>query len=136
MPSPNLKCTLRTPQVHQPFPRFVEQRFHALDAEDFAGEFGEDRGLVAAAGAQFQHAMIGMDVEPLGHQRDDVRLTDRLAEADGGSAVGEGFVPRVSLMKKRSRGTARMAWITRGWVMPRSITWRWIITSCGVCCVN
>ena len=57
---------------------------------DLARQLGQHRRLVAAAGADFQHPIIGPQVEQIGHHGDDVGLRDRLAEADRQRPVGIG----------------------------------------------
>jgi hypothetical protein len=41
-----------------------------------------DGGLIAKTGADFENAVVGLDVEQIGHQGDDKWLRDRLFEAD------------------------------------------------------
>jgi len=89
-----MKADVSSAQVHQTFPRVVEQRLDALDRIHLVGQPRQDRGLISASRADFQDLVFRLDVEPLGHQRDDVRLADRLAEPDRGGAVGVGFFPQ------------------------------------------
>ena len=77
-------------EVHEAFPGGVEQGFDALDGVDFGGELGEDGGLVTASGADLEHAVFGVQIEPGGHEGDDVGLADGLAVTDGGGAVAVG----------------------------------------------
>jgi hypothetical protein len=72
-------------------PRLVEQRLDAFDGVNLARELREDGGLVAAARADLQHLVVRLGVEPLGHERDHVRLADRLPMSDRRGAVGERF---------------------------------------------
>ena len=62
----------------------------ALDRPDVRRERGEDRGVVARAGADVEHPVAGLELEQLGHARDDERLGDRLpaADAERGVVVG------------------------------------------------
>ena len=71
--------------------RAVGQFGHALDRIDLRGKLGEDRGLVAAPGPDFQHAVLGADLQCFGHVRDDVRLGDGLTVADRDGPIFVGF---------------------------------------------
>ena len=53
-----------------------------LDGEDFLGERRENRGLVAASRAYFQHSFVAAETQGGGHGCDDVRLRDGLTVAD------------------------------------------------------
>ena len=64
--------------------------FDDLDAVHHARQLREDCGLVAEAGADLQHSVLGADIEQIRHQRDDKRLRDRLLETDGKRNVGIG----------------------------------------------
>jgi hypothetical protein len=65
-----------------------------FDAEDALRELRQDRRLVAQPGTDFQHAVARTDVEQVGHDGDDERLRDRLAESDGQGRVGVGVRPK------------------------------------------
>ena len=58
-----------------------------FDGVDLAGHPPEDRGGVSRAGTDLQHAVAGLELQPLDHQRDDVGLRDRLAVLDGQRTV-------------------------------------------------
>ena len=64
----------------------------ALDADDLAGQLGQHGRLITAAGADLQHLLAAGELQRLGHQRDHVRLADRLAAVDGQGAVGVSLV--------------------------------------------
>lgn len=66
----------------------VEEGFDAFDGVDVGGEVGEDCGVVAGAGADFEDGVVGLELEAVGHEGDDVGLGDGLAVADGVRAVG------------------------------------------------
>lgn len=61
--------------------------FDDFDGVEAGLEVGEDGGLIAGAGADFEDARAGEDVEQLGHGGDDVGLRDGLGVADGEGAV-------------------------------------------------
>lgn len=63
----------------------------AFDGEDPASQSGQDGRLVAAAGADFENIAIAGNSETLGHQCDDVRLADGLAQADRQWMIGVGL---------------------------------------------
>jgi len=71
----------------KPFPGKPPQRFDDLDGERLGGKLTEDRRLIAGPGADLQHLRPGCQTQQVRHQRDDVRLRDRLAVADGQGAV-------------------------------------------------
>jgi len=56
---------------------------------------GQNRGLVAAAGSQFQHAVEGVDLQAFSHQRHHVGLADGLAMPDRRRPVGKGLAAGV-----------------------------------------
>src|SRR6266436_4659074 len=53
-----------------------------------AGQLREDSGLIAKTGTDFENAVVGLDVEQIGHQGDEKSLRDRLFEADWKWNVG------------------------------------------------
>ena len=57
--------------------------FHDLNRIDMRGEFGEDGGLVAGAGADFEDFCVGIEIQLAGHIGDDVGLGDGLVVTDG-----------------------------------------------------
>src|SRR3546814_9423708 len=71
-------------QRRQPLPRQFRQRLDALDREHGADQLGEHCRLVAAAGADFEHALeLAALRQRLRHEshhyrlRDGLRMTDR-----------------------------------------------------------
>jgi hypothetical protein len=78
-------------QRAQPFGRLQRERLDNLDRADRAHELGQYRCLIARSRADFEHRVIGLEVHEIGHQRDDVRLRNRLAMADGEGAVFVGI---------------------------------------------
>mmetsp|Transcript_23674 Transcript_23674/g.42179 ORF Transcript_23674/g.42179 Transcript_23674/m.42179 type:complete len:642 (+) Transcript_23674:690-2615(+) len=50
---------------------------------DAPGQFRQNRGLIARAGAHFEHLVAGADVQRLGHQTHNRGLADGLATGDG-----------------------------------------------------
>ena len=63
---------------------------HHLDAIDPGRQLRQDRRLIAAAGADFEHPVVRTRRRHVGHDRHDVRLGDRLAMADRLRPVGVG----------------------------------------------
>ena len=63
------------------------EAFDGVDVAGGADEVGEEGGLVAGAGAEFEDLHSGVEVEFLGHEGDHIRLGDGLA-----FGAGEGFV--------------------------------------------
>ena len=53
-----------------------------------AGQLREDSGLIAKSGADFENAVVDLDVEQIGHQCDDKGLRNRLFEADWKWKIG------------------------------------------------
>ena len=51
------------------------------------GQFGQDRRLIAAAGADFEYALAAIQVSSLAHQSDNIGLADRLLAVDRQRAV-------------------------------------------------
>ena len=85
----------------------------ALDAPHVRGEPGEQRGVVARAGADVEHPLAAVELEQLAHARDHERLGDRLARADRQRRRCPTPRRRSARGTKRSRGTARIASSTR-----------------------
>ena len=83
------------------FGEFVD----SLDGADVSGQGGQEGGLVAASGADFEDGFVACEGEGLGHEGDDVGLTDGLAHADGEGVVGVGLVG----VGRRDEGFAREA---------------------------
>src|SRR5262249_60503497 len=65
-----------------PSPRRFRQRAITLDGDNLGGEPRQHSGLVARAGADFEHPMVRAYVELLGHVGDDVGLADGLPARD------------------------------------------------------
>ena len=65
-------------KLRQKLGRSVGKLGDALDRIDLAAELCEHGGLVAATGADLEDSIARGCAEKLGHQRDDVRLRDRL----------------------------------------------------------
>ena len=78
-------------ELAKPRLRPLGERQDDLDRVDPGGEAGEDRRVVARAGADLEHPVAGREAELLAHDRDDVGLRDRLALADRQRVVGVGF---------------------------------------------
>ena len=66
-----------------------------LDRVHLRGELGEDRGLIAGAGADVEHALRPAERELLADERDHVGLRDRLAGAERERAVGIRLAPQL-----------------------------------------
>ena len=69
-------------QLLEPSPGRLGQRRMALDRVDPVGDLAHHGRGVARAGAHLEHAVAGLHLGGLDHQRDDVGLRDRLALAD------------------------------------------------------
>ena len=59
---------------------------------DLAGQMRQNRGLVARAGADLEHVMVGSICERLGHRGDHIGLADGLAAGDRQRLIGIGDV--------------------------------------------
>ena len=79
--------------------RFLIKRPDDLDGVNVGRDFEENSGLVAAAGADLEDFLAGFDLEQFGHQRDDVRLADRLAVADRQRLIVVGLPSQVRFHK-------------------------------------
>ena len=93
--------------------RLARQRGVDARRSTRAAQPGEQRGVVARAGADVEHALAAAQLEQLAHARDDQRLGDRLARRR--SAAARCPTPRRAERAgtNRSRGTARTASSTR-----------------------
>ena len=100
------KVNVADVQIHQPLERLIQQRLDPLHAVDFFGDLAEYRGLVSAARADLQHAAGRLEHQPVGHQRDDIRLADGLPVPDGQGASSEGAVALLSREKLIARRRA------------------------------
>ena len=65
-------------QLHQSFPRLIQKRLDSLDGINLARQAGQDRRLIPAAAADLQHPAFRTNIQIPRHQRDDIRLADRL----------------------------------------------------------
>jgi hypothetical protein len=71
----------------------VGQRSETLDGQHLSRQARQDRGLVAGAGADLEHAMLLLQLELLGHVGDDEGLADGLSTRYRHRAVAIGFRP-------------------------------------------
>ncbi len=62
-----------------------------LDGDNFGGQLGQDRRLIAAAGANFEHPLVPRELQGFGHQGHDVRLTNCLTAMDAYGPIGIGL---------------------------------------------
>ncbi len=92
------------PQQPETPARGFQQLAVALDAEDAARQPGEDGGLVAGAGADFQHAVLRLQLKLLRHGGDDVGLRDGLAAGDGQGGIVPGVWLPFALHEQIARG--------------------------------
>src|SRR5216684_1606969 len=85
---------------------------HDLDGADGAAErkqLAEDRRLVAAAGAHFQHALFPLELQRLGHGGDDERLRDGLALPDEpADELALGSIARAGLLHRANLRLVRI----------------------------
>jgi len=79
------------PRPGESLPRRLGQLRNPLDAKDLRAARGQDRRLVARAGADVEHLVALGDLERLHHGGDDQWLRDGLAALDGQSTVGVGL---------------------------------------------
>ncbi len=61
-----------------------------LDGVDVACDLGENRCCIAGARADLQHGLAALELQGLDHERDDIRLGNRLARTNGQRHVGVG----------------------------------------------
>jgi len=100
--------------------RLLGERRHDLDRVDARGDLGQDRGLIAGAGADLEHGLAALEAQRLRHEADDVRLRDRLPVADGHRVILVGLRPerrgneQVPLYLAHRRERARVAHAPRG----------------------
>ena len=66
------------PKMAEQHPRLVGQARPSLDGHDLGAHLGQDRSLVAAAGADLEYPLPGGDSERLRHRCNDNRLRDSL----------------------------------------------------------
>ena len=67
------------------------ERFDDFHGVNVDAHGGEDGGLVAGAGPDFQNLFAGLGADGFGHEGDDVGLGDGLAVSDGERVVGIGL---------------------------------------------
>ena len=83
------------------------QRFDAFNRKDAGHQRREHRGLIAAAGANFEHLMQRAALEQrLAHARDDVGLRDGLSKPDRQSGVFIGTAGQSFIDENMSRQVA------------------------------
>src|SRR6185436_15596414 len=69
-------------QTAQALTRLLRELPDELDAVYVSRQRGDDGRLIPEAGPDFEHRVLRLDIEQIGHQRDDEGLRDRLVEAD------------------------------------------------------
>src|SRR6185295_5138582 len=104
--------------------RTRRQFLNDIDRVNALDELCGNGRLIARAGADFQHEIARTQLENVRHQRDDVRLGDRLVETDGQRTVeigirlqldGDEFVARQTRENFHHRGTEySLAGVRRG----------------------
>ena len=120
VPSPWQHRDVREAELRQAArPRRVGQLLVPLDGVDLARDPAEDRRGVARAGADLEHAIAGPERERRGHQRDDVRLRDRLPALDRQRRVLVGELRELGGEERLAR-TSRIAASTAGSRTPRA----------------
>ena len=72
---------------------FLRQLEVALDGVNLASPAAQNAGLVTRAGADLQHAFVAIQLQQIGHQRDNVGLRNGLPDADRQRAVFIGIRP-------------------------------------------
>jgi hypothetical protein len=78
-----------------------------LDAVHFVGQLRQDCGLIAEAGADFEHIVLGAEIKQIRHQADNERLRDRLVESDRQWNVGVSVRVELDWHKLMSRNLAQ-----------------------------
>src|SRR5262249_39429488 len=78
----NLEFDVAAALLSESLFRRLTKFFNDFNGVYFAGQLREDSGLIAKTGADFENAVVGLDVEQIGHQGDDKWLRDRFFEAD------------------------------------------------------
>ena len=81
-PSPTTTVTLSMPAAREVEPGLLGERDVALDAPHVGAEPGQQRRVVAGAGADVEDALVAVQLQQLAHAGDDERLGDGLAGAD------------------------------------------------------
>jgi hypothetical protein len=83
--------------------RLFRERAKALHRVDAARDPRQNRGRVSGAGTDFQDFFAAPEREGLGHQRDDVRLRDRLPFRDGQRRILVGELAHPLRQKRLAR---------------------------------
>src|SRR6267142_1858813 len=78
----NLEFDIAAALLSESLFRRLTKLFDYFNGVYLAGQLREDSGLIAKTGADFENAVVGLDVEQIGHQCDDKGLRDRLFETD------------------------------------------------------
>src|SRR5215469_7243444 len=78
----NLEFDIAAALLSKTFFGLLAKLFDDFNRVYLAGEPREHGGLIAKTGTDFENAVVGPDVEQIGHQGDDKWLRDRLFEAD------------------------------------------------------
>ena len=73
---------IRIAELGQHRGRLFGELADALDRINIPGNSREDGRRVTRAGADLQHLFTAFERQSLGHQRDDIRLRDRLLFCD------------------------------------------------------
>ena len=102
-PSPVRQVTFSRPSSVSVRAARSAQLGMAFDRPHVSGEAGEQRGVVARAGADVEHPVVGGELEQLEHPGHDQRLGDRLVTGDGQRDVLVGAVP----IARRDKALAR-----------------------------
>ena len=123
-------------------PRLLRELRLALDAPDVPREVGQDRRVIARAGADVEHLLVAAQLQHLAHARDHHGLRDRLARADRQGGVlprepGEGRRGRTDAGGRPRRPPAPVRPLCRAGSSlrgsrPRRVTWPWPL-SLGRC---
>ena len=93
-------------QIAEPLPRLVRERHDALYGVHFSCQHGQNRRLIAAAGADLQDLVGATEVQGLRHLGDHERLGDRLAMPDAERVIAVGSAQTcVGRAKQVSRNT-------------------------------
>ena len=97
--------------------RFGERRM-TFDSMNAVGDLAHNGCRVTRPGAYFENVVAWPDLGGLDHQRDDIRLGNRLAFADRQRPILICEFLEAGL-HKRFTGTRRIAWMTYASLMPR-----------------
>ena len=94
-------------QLPQRVRRALRQRRDDLDGEHLGAHRGEDRRLVARAGADLEDLLAGFHIHGLGHESDNERLGDGLPVTDGQRMVRVGLALHVGRHETMPRHRAQ-----------------------------